>query len=172
MIFLFFSVIYFSHGDCRYFCEFPFANYHFYNSRFLQGSTKHFSFLSVLYRSEKTSKILTKETRNLQKNKTNENGAVEVGESELEGVFCPSNDRREVNEDLVTNKNLNEDNPLEGGTKLDEQNTSEGDESMNGDSISKEDDALNGWNDERAENEDACNKKQYFLKKRATIYLR
>ena len=115
---------------------------------------------------------MTKETRNLQKNKTNENGAVEVGESELEGVFCPSDDRREVNEDLVTNKNLNEDNPLEGGTKLDEQNTSEGDESMNGDSISKEDDALNGWNDERAENEDACNKKQYFLKKRATIYLR
>ena len=154
------------------FCEFPFPIYHFNNSRFLQGSTKIFSFPKVLHRSEKTSKILTKETGNLQKNKTNENGAVEVGEGELEAAFCPSDDPREVNEDLKTNKNLNEDNPLEGDTKLDGQNTSEVDEPMDGDGTSKEDDALNGWNDERAENEDACNKKQYFLKKRATIYLR
>ena len=70
---------------------------------------------------------MTKETGNLRKNKTNENGAVEVGESELEAAFCPRDDRREVNEDLETNKNLNEDNPLEGDTKLDEENTSEGD---------------------------------------------
>ena len=36
---------------------------------------------------------------------------------------------------------------------------------MDEDSTSKEDDALNGWNDERAENEDACNEKQHILKK-------
>ena len=36
---------------------------------------------------------------------------------------------------------------------------------MDGDSTLKEDDALNGWNDERAENEGAFNKKQYILKK-------
>ena len=33
---------------------------------------------------------------------------------------------REVNEDLKINKNLNEDNSLEGDTKLDEENASEG----------------------------------------------
>ena len=31
--------------------------------------------------------------------------------------------------------------------------------------VHQKDDALNGWNDERAENEGACNKKQNILKK-------
>ena len=37
--------------------------------------------------------------------------------------------------------------------------------------VHQKDDALNGWNDERAENEGACNKKQN-IQKRAKIYLR
>ena len=99
------------------FCKFPFLIYHFNNKRFLHGSTKFFSFPSVLYRSVKTSEILTRETGNLQKNKTNENGAVDV-EGESEVVFSPSDDRSEVNKDLETNKNLNKDNPLGGDTKI------------------------------------------------------
>ena len=54
---------------------------------------------------------------------------------------------------------------MEGVTKLEEENTSEDDELMDGQSTSKEDDALNGRNDERAENEGVCNKKQHILKK-------
>ena len=80
---------------------------------------------------------MTKETGKLQKNKTNENGAVEVGEGELEAAICPSDDCREVNKDLETNKNLNEDNALERDTNLDEENRSEGDGPMDEDSTSK-----------------------------------
>ena len=149
-------------------CEFLFPIYHFNISRFLQGSTKLFSFPSVLYRSEKTIKILTKETGNLRRNKTNENGAVEVGEGQLEAAFCPIDDRREINEDLETTKNLNEDNPLEGDTKLDEENTSEGDEPMDGDSTSKEDDALNGWKELRMEVR--VIKNNTFSKKRKNLF--
>ena len=108
---------------------------------------------------------MMRETGNWEDNKTNDNGAVEVRDGELEAAFCPSDDRREVIEDLETNRNLNEDNPLDRDTKLDEENTSEGDEPMDGDSPSKEDDALTGWNDERAENEGACNKIHHILKK-------
>ena len=93
---------------------------------FLYGSTNNFSFASVLYRSEKSSQILKRKTGNLKENKSTENGVVEVGEVELEAVCCPSDDCREVNEDLKRNKNLNEDNSLEGDTKLDEENASEG----------------------------------------------
>ena len=65
------------------FCEFPFPICYFNNSKFLHGSTKIFSFPSVLYRSKKTRETLTRETGNLEDNKTNDNGAVEVREGEL-----------------------------------------------------------------------------------------
>ena len=48
------------------FCKFPFPTYHFNNCKFLHGSTKTFLFHSVLYRSEMTSEILTRETGNLE----------------------------------------------------------------------------------------------------------
>ena len=69
---------------------------------------------------------MKRKTGNLKENKSTENGVVEVGQVELEVVCCPSDDCREVNEDLKINKNLNEDNSLEGDTKLDEENASEG----------------------------------------------
>ena len=78
--------------------------------------------------------------------------------------FFLSDERREVNEDMETNKNLSEHNPLEGDTKLDAENTTEGDKPMDGNITSKADGALNDWNDERAENEGARNKK-HILKK-------
>ena len=85
---------------------------------------------------------MTRETGNVEDNRANDNGAVEVGEGELEAAFCSSDDCREVIEDLETNKTLNEDNLLDGDTKLGKENTSEGDELMDRDSTSKEDDAL------------------------------
>ena len=161
----FFSFIYFLKKIGVTFCQFPFPIYYFNNKKFLHVSAKFFSFPVVLYRSEKTSKTLTRETGNVEDNRANDNGAVEVGEGELEAAFCSSDDCREVIEDLETNKTLNEDNLLDGDTKLDKENTSEGDELMHRDSTSKEDDALNDWNDERGENEGACNKNITFSKK-------
>ena len=81
--FSFFAIIYFLMEIGATFYEIPFPIYYFNNSKFLHGNTKIFSFPSVLYRSKKTRETLTRETGNLEDNKTNDNGAVEVREGEL-----------------------------------------------------------------------------------------
>ena len=106
--FSFFSIIYFLKKIGVTFCQFPFPIYYFNNRKFLHVSTKFFLFPVALYRSEKTSKTLTRETGNVEDNRAKDNGTVEVGEGELEAAFCSSDNCREVIEDLETNKTLNE----------------------------------------------------------------